>query len=141
MTRRAALLLARLNDIRFLRYVFASSGALTVDLGAFLGALALGVAAAPASALSYSLGILAHWLLSTRLVFLRGVAPSGPARTRQKALFVISALAGLALTVAIVGLVDVFGGNPRLGKLAAIIASFTLTYALRATVVFGRGVE
>src|SRR5690606_5433007 len=102
-------LLARLRDVRLVRYLAASVGALAVDLGSFLALLALGALAAPAAAAGYSLGILAHWLLSSRVVFGDVVADRGARRTRQKALFVVSALAGLALTTAIVGLGDLAG--------------------------------
>jgi putative flippase GtrA len=129
-------LAARLRDARFLRYLMASAGALGVDMGAFLALLALGAWPAAASAASYSLGIVAHWLLSSRAVFADTVAGSGPERTRQKALFVGSALAGLALTTAIVGLGDLSGIDPRLAKLGAIAASFALTWLLRVRVVF-----
>ena len=47
-----------------------------------------------------------------------------------------SALAGLVLTTAIVGLGDMAGMDPRLAKLAAIAASFVLTWVLRVRVVF-----
>jgi putative flippase GtrA len=129
-------LAARLRDVRFLRYLIASAGALAVDMGSFLALLALGTWPAAASAASYSLGILAHWLLSSRTVFTDTVAARGPDRNRQKALFVISALAGLALTTAIVWLGDRAGMDPRLAKLAAIAASFALTWVLRVRVVF-----
>jgi len=129
-------LAARLRDVRFLRYLIASAGALAVDMGSFLALLALGVWPAAASAASYSLGILAHWLLSSRTVFADSVAERGPQRNRQKALFVVSALAGLALTTAMVGLGDLAGIDPRLAKLAAIAASFLLTWGLRVRVVF-----
>jgi len=136
MIRPLAVLVARLSDIRFLRYLGASAGALAVDVSAFFAALALGVAPGPASALGYSLGILAHWLMSSRAVFLDGVAARGRERTVQKVLFVLSALAGLALTTLIVTLAARAGGDPRLAKLPAIIASFALTYLLRALFVF-----
>ena len=42
-------------------------------------------------------------------MFHESVAERGPERTRQKALFVISALAGLALTTGMVGLADIAG--------------------------------
>jgi putative flippase GtrA len=129
-------LAARLRDARFLRYLLASAGALAVDMGAFLALLALGTWPAAASAASYSLGIVAHWLLSSRTVFADTVAGRGSGRTRQKALFVGSALAGLALTTAVVGLGDFAGIDPRLAKLAAIAASFALTWLLRVRVVF-----
>jgi putative flippase GtrA len=100
------------------------------------GSLALGLEAALAAAAGYALGILAHWLVSSRAVFTAGVAERGPERNRQKALFVGSALAGLALTTAIVGIGSALGLDPRLAKLLAIGASFTLTWLLRERVVF-----
>jgi putative flippase GtrA len=130
--------IARLRDLRVIRYGFASVGALAVDVGAFLALLAAGVLAAPASAIGYSLGIVANWLLSSRKVFHDRVAGKGRARTRQKALFVASALAGLALTTAIVGIGDLSGIDPRVAKLFAILASFIVTYLLRSKVVFQR---
>ncbi len=126
----------KLADLRLIRYALASVGALAVDLGSFLAFLALTIPAAGASALGYALGILAHWLLSSRAVFADSLAQRGRERTRQKALFVISAMIGLALTTAIVGLADLGGIDPRLGKLAAIVVSFAVTWMLRNKVVF-----
>jgi putative flippase GtrA len=128
--------MTRLGDVRLIRYILASVGALAVDVGSFLALMALGIAAAPASAIGYSLGILAHWLMSSRAVFHDGVAAGGMARTRQKALFVFSALVGLALTTAIVGAGDWAGGDPRLAKLVAIVVAFTATWLLRSRIVF-----
>ncbi len=118
------------------RYIAASVVALGFDMACFLALLALGIAAAPAAALSYSLGILVHWFISSRAVFVDGVAERGPARTRQKALFVASALVGLALTAGIVGLGAALGIDPRLAKLAAVGVSFVATWLLRARIVF-----
>lgn len=129
-------LLSRLSDARLLRYLLASAGALAVDVVCFLALLALAAPAAPASAVGYAVGILVHWLLSSRAVFADGVAERGRARTRQKALFVASALIGLALTTAIVGLGDIAGLDPRAAKLVAIAASFATTWLLRSRVVF-----
>ena len=126
----------RLRDIRLLRYLMASVGALAVDVGCFLLLLASNVQAATASAIGYSAGILAHWLLSSRTVFTDSVADRGPQRTKQKALFVISALAGLALTITIVGTADFLSFDPRPAKLIAVAASFTLTWLLRSRIVF-----
>ena len=129
-------LLTKFRDIRFVRYIGASVGALAVDVGSFLGLMAVGMLAAPASAIGYTLGILAHWLLSSRTVFQDSVADRGAERTKQKALFVISALVGLGLTTAIVGAADMAGGDPRLAKILAIIVSFTATWLLRSKIVF-----
>ncbi|MBH1943013.1 GtrA family protein [Erythrobacter sp. YJ-T3-07] len=129
-------MLHRLSDLTILRYLLASVGALAVDMGSFLGLMALGLAATPASAAGYTLGILAHWLLSSRAVFTGRVARSGTARTRQKVLFVVSALAGLALTTGIVAAAQALSIDPRAGKLVAIVLSFALTWWLRNVVVF-----
>jgi len=136
MTQLIGSLFDKLSDIRFVRYILASIGALAVDVGAFLALLALGVLAAPASAVGYSLGILAHWLMSSRAVFQDNVAEGGMARTRQKALFVISALVGLGLTTAIVGGAEWSGADPRIAKLAAIGVSFIATWLIRSRIVF-----
>ncbi len=131
-----AMLAARTSDIRFLRYVGASIGALLVDTATLFTLVACGLMPATASALGYSLGILAHWLLSSRVVFCQMVAVTRRARTMQKALFVVSALAGLALTTLIVSVASQMGSDLRLAKLVAIVASFALTYFLRSRVVF-----
>lgn len=128
--------LSRLGDVRLIRYLLASVGALAVDMGSFLALLALGVWPASASAIGYCLGILAHWLLSSRAVFADTVAANGLARTRQKGLFVISALIGLALTTFIVWAGESAGVDPRIAKLVAIAVSFSVTWLLRSRVVF-----
>ena len=126
----------RLADARLVRYGLASVAALAIDRGTFLALLATGLAAAPASALGYSIGIVTHWLVSSRAVFVGRVAERGPDRTRQKAMFVGSALVGLALTTLIVGAGELAGFDPRLAKLVAIGASFAATWLLRSRIVF-----
>lgn len=129
-------LVNRLRDIVLVRYLLASVGALAVDIGSFLALLSAGIPAVLASAIGYTLGILAHWLLSSRTVFTDRVAERGIERTKQKAMFVGSALAGLVLTTAIVGGGDWIGIDPRIAKLFAVAASFALTWLLRSRVVF-----
>ena len=120
----------------FVRYVLASGGALGVDMGLFMAALALGVAPMAAAGLGYCAGIAAHWLMSSRAVFIGHLAEKGAARRQQQALFLGSALAGLAITMAIVGLGDRVGVDPRLAKIVAIAISFQFTYLLRRKLVF-----
>ncbi len=136
MIRPLVALVLRLSDIRSLRYFGASVAALAIDISTFFAALILGLTAGPASALAYSLGIAAHWVISSQLVFHNCLAADGPGRRLQKVFFVSSALAGLAVTTLTVTLADFAGINPPLAKFAAIIASFTLTYVLRAQIVF-----
>ena len=128
--------LARLRDVRLIRYLLASVGALAVDVGVFLALLQLATGPVAASAAGYCAGIAAHWLMSSRAVFADSVAASGAARTQQKILFVVSAFVGLALTTLIVWAGDLAGADPRAAKLAAIAISFTATWLLRSKVVF-----
>lgn len=127
----------RLRGNVFLRYVAVSVGALATDIGVFLALLEAGLPSISASAIGYSIGILAHWILSSRKVFQDRVSDKGTAaRTQQKAMFLASALLGLLLTVAIVGAGTALGLDPRLAKIIAILISFLLTYALRNIVIF-----
>lgn len=132
----AIALLQRLRNVTLLRYLVASALSLGIDLGSFMLLLAIGAAAAPAAAAGYALGILAHWLISSRKVFADSVASRGMERTRQKAMFVISALVGLGLTTVMVGAGAHAGIDPRLAKLAAIATSFTATWLLRSRIIF-----
>lgn len=120
----------------YARYIAASVGALGADIAVFMALLASGLSASIASALGYAVGIGAHWLLSSRAVFTTRVADDRETRRKQKALFIGSALVGLALTVSVVGLGDMLGLDPRLAKLVAIVVSFQTTYLLRKTIVF-----
>jgi putative flippase GtrA len=97
----------------------------------------MGVPSVGAAAFGYGCGILAHWLLSSRTVFQDRVSGRGTAeRTKQKAMFTISAFLGLAVTMAIVALGGVVGVDPRVAKLVAVIVSFQLTFMLRNLLIF-----
>ncbi|SKB42589.1 GtrA family protein [Sphingopyxis flava] len=123
----------------FLRYLGASMVALAADMGLFLLLLAADWPAAAASATSYAIGIGVHWLISSRFVFVHGARTAGIGRVRQKALFLGSAFAGLAITVLLVSAGEAAGIDARLSKLTAIAVSFLTTYILRKTLVFPVG--
>jgi putative flippase GtrA len=129
-------MLHRMGRVILLRYLAASGMALAADIAAFLALLKLGAAAMPASIAGYAIGIAAHWLLSSRTVFTGNVAVDGAGRMRQKSLFVMSALVGLAITAGIVGLGSLLGADPRLCKLLAVGVSFMVTWLLREKIVF-----
>jgi putative flippase GtrA len=128
------------RQLTFLRYVVVSVGALAVDMGLFLALLKGGMVSAVAAAIGYGVGIVAHWTLSSRKVFQDRVSQRGTReRTQQKAMFVVSALLGLVVTMSIVGVGDALGLDPRIAKVMAIGVSFVLTYLLRNVVVFRTG--
>lgn len=132
-------MLVRLQQIRqvlLLRYLGASVIALGCDFASFLALLELRASPGLAAGAGYAIGIVVHWLVSSRKVFTASVAAPGAARTRQKALFVVSALIGLALTSTIVASGSLLGFDPRLAKLAAVAVSFTVTWLLRDIIVF-----
>ena len=128
--------LHRIRQIVLVRYILASVGALAVDMGTFLALLSASVHPVVASAAGYAIGIAIHWILSSRKVFADHVASGGPERTRQKAMFVVSALIGLGVTTLIVGMASAADLDPRAAKLAAIVVSFAVTWLLRKRVVF-----
>jgi len=118
------------------KYVSSSAVALCADTGSFLIFLQLGMSPALAAATGFLLGIVVHWLVSSRVMFADDVAAAGPERRRQQVLFVASALVGLALTTLIVGGAATFGINPRWAKLVAVAVSFVTTSGLRHLFVF-----
>jgi len=122
--------------ITYARYLMASMVALSADMALFMLLLATGTPPIPAAAAGYSFGLIIHWLASSRLVFAGRPARFVSYRRRQKLLFFASALIGLAITGAIVGLGSHLGLDPRLAKLGAIAISFQVTYMLRRSVVF-----
>lgn len=125
------------RKLTFIRYGIVSVGALAVDLGIFLALLQSGMLSALAAAIGYAVGIFAHWMLSSRKVFQDRVSGRGTReRTQQKAMFVVSALLGLVLTMAVVGAGEMLGVDPRIAKVFAIGLSFILTYMLRNVVIF-----
>ena len=120
----------------YVRYFMASAGALALDTAIFLAGLKVGMPPVAAAGAGYSAGLVLHWLLSSRAVFTGSLAEKGAQRRQQQVLFLGSALAGLAITMAIVGVGSALGLDPRLAKLAAIAVSFQVTYLLRKNLVF-----
>ncbi|MBA3896128.1 MAG: GtrA family protein [Sphingomonadaceae bacterium] len=118
------------------RYLIVSAISLGVDVSVFLALLGAGTPSLAASAGGYCTGIVAHWLLSSRAVFSARVAAPGAPRARQQAMFLASAVAGLAVTQSVMASFALLDLDPRLAKLVAIPLSFQLGYVLRRRVVF-----
>jgi putative flippase GtrA len=123
-------------DQVYLRYVGASAASLGVDFAICMLAMSVGVPPALAAACGYMVGIVCHWLISSRMVFVGQVAEDAASRRQQQALFVLTALVGLGITTGIVGLGSRYGLDPRIAKGIAIVVSFQATYLLRKKVVF-----
>ncbi|NUQ17891.1 MAG: GtrA family protein [Sphingomonas sp.] len=123
-------------DHVYFRYVGASAVSLGVDFAIFMAALSVGIPPALAAASGYIVGIVCHWLISSRMVFIGHVAEDAASRRHQQALFVLSALVGLGITTAIVGIGSRYGLDPRIAKGIAIVVSFQATYMIRKKVVF-----
>ena len=122
----------------YLRYVAASVIALGTDVALFLLLIGANTPPTAASVIGYSAGILVHWLLSSRAVFTEARANTQGDQHRQRMLFLLSALLGLALTALIVAAGGWLGLDPRLAKLLAIIVSFQAVWLLRRHIVFAR---
>ena len=120
----------------YLRYVAASVIALGADMALFL--LLIGAKTPPtaASVIGYSAGILVHWLLSSRAVFTEARAKAQGGQHRQRVMFLLSALLGLALTALIVAVGGWLNLEPRISKLLAILVSFQAVWLLRRHIVF-----
>ncbi|WP_397594707.1 GtrA family protein [Sphingorhabdus sp.] len=117
------------------RYFAASVIALGVDTLFYLMLHAAGLHAATASMLGYATGIAVHWAISAHIVFPDKVRV-GSALLRQRVLFAISALIGLALTGGVVALATQLGASPLLAKIFAVGTSFTAVYAIRKWGIF-----
>lgn len=120
-----------------LLYSASSSFALGVDVATFLSLAAWGMMASVAAVVGYSVGLVAHFLLSVRMVF--DAAATGRSGLDLFARFAVSGVIGLVLTTAIVALLaDVAGAAPIVAKASAVLTSFTLVFVLRRSVVFSR---
>lgn len=119
----------------FTRYLAASIIALAIDLAIFSSLVAFDIAAAWASAIGYSAGIVVHWFISANIVF-TGKSRTGAALHWQQALFAGSALLGLAVTVGTVAALTGIGIHAAPAKAAAVAISFAAVYALRKWGVF-----
>jgi len=123
-------------DQVYFRYIGASAVSLGVDFAIFMAALSVGIPPAAAAACGYMVGIVCHWLISSRMVFVGHVAEDAASRRQQQALFVVSALVGLGITTGIVGIGSRYGLDPRIAKGIATVVSFQATYVIRKKVVF-----
>lgn len=120
--------------ITFARYVLASVCALCADMILFLTLVRTGLSPSLAAFCGYSVGLVLHWMLSIRFVFMK----DGRATNWQWLAFVLSAVLGLGMTVATVTVLCGIGLAPAMAKLLAIPTSFLAVYAIRRYGIFAR---
>lgn len=118
------------------RYVLVSAAALGIDTLITLNLTWSGFAPSLSAAAGYVIGLTLHWALSTRFVFAGQLASDSRARARQAALFVLSGLGGLAVTVATFSTAVALGAAASLSKAAAVAISFCIVYLIRRHVIF-----
>lgn len=116
------------------RYALASICALASDMLVFLALGHLGMPPVVAALGGYLLGMAVHWIVSTRYVFLSGDAER--ATHIQRIGFVLSAVFGLGMTMAVVGALSAAGASPAIAKVVSVPFSFFSIYAIRKYGVF-----
>ncbi|MDI1295093.1 MAG: GtrA family protein [bacterium] len=120
--------------LMFARYLLASVCALSTDMALFLMLSHGGAAPMLAAFGGYAGGLIVHWVISVRFVFdLEG----GPTHA-QRIGFLVSALLGMGITLAMVGSLSAIGATPAIAKLLSVPVSFLTVYAIRKYGIFAR---
>lgn len=116
-------------------YGFVSVLALAIDSAAFLKLAQYGLTPALAAAIGYSLGLVVHFVLSSRLVF--DGAATGKSPLRLFGEFAVTGLAGLLITAGCVTvMIDGFRSGPLAAKAVAVAFSFAAVFLFRRAFVF-----
>jgi putative flippase GtrA len=119
------------------RYSIASGLALGLDFSLYLLLVAASLNASLAGGVSYAAGLGVHYLLSVSFVFDAGATEKAQARLVSE--FVLSGIAGLAITALVIALAtDALGLSALAAKIAAAGASFIVVFAIRRMLVFRR---
>lgn len=124
--------------LQFAGYVAVSAVAFIVDFSVYWALLNVMHFAFAAACGGYVCGVLAHYLMSSRIVFRgrfhkRGVVDEAPTVAK----FFAAGASGLLVTAAVVGvLADVMGVHPLLAKVCAAGCSFTVVFLTLRVFVF-----
>lgn len=132
------------DEIRqFAGYVAVSGAALCVDFSIYWALLAVLPYAFVAAMFGYVCGVLAHYAISSRVVFRdrfhkRGVVEEAPTVVK----FFAAGFTGLLVTALVVGLLaDVMGVHKLIAKLCAAGCSFTVVFLSLRYFVFNQTPE
>lgn len=129
--------------VQFAGYVAVSGAALCVDVSVYWLFLKVVHYAFVAATGGYVFGVLAHYLMSSRIIFRhrfdkRGVVEEAPTLAK----FFAAGASGLIVTAIVVGvLADVIGVHPMLAKLAAAGCSFFVVFLSLRLFVFNQPVK
>ncbi len=116
-------------------YTIVSVVAHGVDLAVFNGLVIGGMRASLAGIVGYSVGLVVHYVLSSRYVF--ATQTSDKTSARRFGEFAVSGCVGLAITWALIHLAtDVAHLPAMVGKIAAVGTSFIVVFLLRRGIVF-----
>jgi putative flippase GtrA len=118
------------------RYVLVSCVALGVDTIITLNLAWAGTPPALCAAAGYIIGLMLHWVLSSRFVFAAELGDSAAARARQAALFFASGIGGLVVTVATFTTAMTLGVPALIAKGFAVGISFIVVYLIRRHLIF-----
>ena len=141
MIERIASILARKRatfPVEAAGYLAVSAVALALDLGVYWLLLGLSLMPALAAVIGYSLGLVVHYLLASRLVFAsrllkRGLSAEAPTFAKYAA----TGIAGIALTAAIVAIgTDMLSWSAIGAKLVATACAFVAVFLMRRCLVF-----
>ena len=119
------------------RYAVVSALALGLDFTVLMALTSgLRLRASLAGIAGYSVGLLLHFVLSTRFVF--NASQAAKSRIRLFVEFAATGVVGLAITGAVLWLASDIAGVPTIAaKVAAVGISFVAVFVLRRSVVFG----
>jgi GtrA-like protein len=115
-------------------YTIVSIVALGIDLVVFNGLLLGHARASMAGVVGYLSGLVVHYVLSCRYVF---VAAAGKSDVRRFVEFAVSGGVGLAITWAVIhGMTEIAQLPALVAKVVAVATSFVVVFMLRRSVVF-----
>jgi putative flippase GtrA len=130
-------LLRRLAGImpQLSRYTVVSIAALAADFGGYVALFSAAVTASLAGVAGYAVGMVVHYILSSRYVF--KTLGSQKSERRRFVEFLLSGLIGITLTgVIIAAATEIFGVAPIAAKVVAAAVSFAAVFAIRRSFVF-----
>jgi putative flippase GtrA len=117
------------------RYTLVSIAALAADFTIYIGLCSSEIKASLAGVAGYAVGMIVHYILSSRFVF--DTQGSYKSEQRRFVEFMLSGLVGITLTGFIIAMATGAFGVPPIGaKVAATVISFGAVFAIRRSLVF-----